>query len=368
MQVTHSFIAAASMSLLLVLDQCESDGGNVAYPPRDSDSVLAESGYSLLGEYRTAVECAQLCESQTVLDVATGSGRMAYTLASAGYSVISGDIDKIALGNTIDKVGHLFPGKMAFTYLDALNLPYQDQSFGSVVSANSLHEIDDPMKALAEMARVVTASGRLLIIDFNANGFEAISRVHAQIHGKEHRRGTADYEAVSQYLQSSFEKVRRFSLSLNEVWVAEGRIATDASSELHSRCFACGRENADGLDLRFVPDAGTSVLCECVIPETYQGYPGIVQGGIVSTVRDSAMTNCLFGLGIEALTARLNVRFRAPVRVGVPLRVSARLVRSEKRVHTLHASIEQSGATKASATARFMPMRQPESSEAQNSV
>lgn len=132
----------------------------------------------------------------------------------------------------------------------------------------------------------------------------------------------------------------------------------------HFRCFACGRENPAGLELCFVPDGQVSVSCECVISETYQGYPGIVQGGIVSTLLDSAMTNCLFGLGIEAVTARLNVKFRDPVRIGVPLRVSARLVRSEKRVHTLEASIEQSGLAKASATARFMPMRQPESSEA----
>lgn len=322
----------------------------------------------MLGEYRTAVEHAQLHKNQTVLDVATGSGRMAYTLASAGFSVVSGDIDKSALATTIDKVGHLFPGNVTFTYFDALDLPYQDKSFSSVVSANSLHEIDDPMRALAEMTRVVTTDGSLLIIDFNTNGFNAISKVHSEIHGKEHRRGTADYEMVSRYLQSSFQRVRRFSLSLNEVWVAEGRIATDTSSELHSRCFACGRENPDGLDLRFVPNGETSVSCECVVPEAYQGYPGIVQGGIVSTLLDSAMTNCLFGLGIEALTARLNVRFKDPVRVGMPLTVSARLLRSEKRVHTLEASIKQGGAIKASATARFMPMRQPKSHEVQDSV
>ena len=87
----------------------------------------------------------------------------------------------------------------------------------------------------------------------------------------------------------------------------------------HLRCFACGRENPEGLELRFQSHGETSVSCECVIPDTYQGYPGVVQGGIVSTLLDSAMTNCLFGLGIEAMTVRLNVRFQEPVRVGVSL-------------------------------------------------
>lgn len=272
------------MSASLLRDQIESDGDNALkpygsdYPVSGSDTVLVRSGYSLLDEYRTAVERAGLHRDQAVLDVATGSGRMAYTLASAGYKVISGDIDKTALGNTIGTIGHLFPGELTFTYFDALHLPYRDGSFGSVVSANSLHEIDDPMTALAEMTRVVSAEGSLVIVDFNANGFDEIAKAHLEMHGKEHRRGTADYDVVNRHLESSFRRIRRLSLSLNDVWIAEGRRGTSAGSASHSRCFACGRENPSGLDLHFLPDGRSSISCECTVPETYQGYPGVVQG------------------------------------------------------------------------------------------
>lgn len=45
----------------------------------------------------------------------------------------------------------------------------------------------------------------------------------------------------------------------------------------------------------------------------FQGYSKIVHGGILSGLIDSAMTQCLFGNGIVALTGRLNIRYIKPV-------------------------------------------------------
>ncbi|TFG88711.1 MAG: thioesterase [Gemmatimonadales bacterium] len=75
---------------------------------------------------------------------------------------------------------------------------------------------------------------------------------------------------------------------------------------------------------------------------------------------DSAMTNCLFRLGIKAMTARLNVRFRSPVQTRIPLAVTACLLQREqprqlrKMVYTLSAAIEQKGKTRATATGTFV--------------
>lgn len=328
---------------------------NFNYPRRESDTILARYGYDLLSEYRTAVKAANLCKDKQVLDVATGSGRMAYTLGALGYNVISGDFDKAVLAGTIAGIGHFFPGRLSFTVLDALEMPLPNQSYGNVVSANALHEIDDPMKAISEMTRVVSAVGTLMIMDFNENGFDVISKSHRETHGKEHRRGTADYGVVKAYLESHFQEVRQMSLGLNYIWTAKCKRISKAVP--HSRCFACGRENQDGLDLQFRTNDDASVACECTVSETYQGYSDVVQGGIVSTILDSAMTNCLFKMGIEAMTARLNVKFRYPVYTGVPLKATARLLKSEKRVYDLEASIQQDGKVKALATARFMPVK-----------
>ena len=126
---------------------------------------------------------------------------------------------------------------------------------------------------------------------------------------------------------------------------------------VHARCFACGTQNQHGLGLKFRAMGKHRVSTECVLGEEYQGYPGIVQGGIVSTLLDSAMTNCLFSDGIEAMTARLNIRFSEPVLVNRKLTVSACLVRQRGRFYELKAWITQDNKQKASAEAKLLAGR-----------
>lgn len=127
--------------------------------------------------------------------------------------------------------------------------------------------------------------------------------------------------------------------------------------ESHSKCFACGQQNKDGLQLQFQEDCGNRAFCECTISAEYQGYPGIVQGGIVAVILDSAMTNCLFFRSVEAMTVRLNIRYENPVYTDIPLRAVAGLIASRKNVYDLEAEIEQDGKTKATASAKFMTVR-----------
>lgn len=123
---------------------------------------------------------------------------------------------------------------------------------------------------------------------------------------------------------------------------------------VHMGCFACGKENPHGLGLQFRRIARSRVSAECTLGEDYQGYPGIVQGGIVSTLLDSAMTNCLFADGIEAMTARLNARFQEPVLVDREMTVAAHLVGQRGRLYDLKASIVQDDRQKATAEGRFI--------------
>jgi len=124
----------------------------------------------------------------------------------------------------------------------------------------------------------------------------------------------------------------------------------------HRECFICGPENPRGLEVRFLPD-GAGVQAEYTVSLVYQGYPGVVQGGIVSALLDSAMTNCLGARGVEAMTARLEVRFHHPVETGRPLRIIAREEGSRGRIYRLTAAIEQDKQIKASASGVFLPGR-----------
>lgn len=122
----------------------------------------------------------------------------------------------------------------------------------------------------------------------------------------------------------------------------------------HLNCFACGTENRDGLGLAFEISGEHKVKAHYVVDKHYQGYPGIVQGGIVASILDSAMTNCLFACQIEAMTVRLNVQYHLPVITEESLTVEAELVRQRGRLYELEADLIQEGILKATASGRFM--------------
>ncbi len=107
------------------------------------------------------------------------------------------------------------------------------------------------------------------------------------------------------------------------------------------KCFGCGPQNREGLQLYF-SYAGGLARAETCLPDHYQGYPGIAHGGIVSTLLDEAMAQVLMFRGILAVTARLEVRFKKPVPLQEQIRVRGEMdeERSSERIKYLSAWIE----------------------------
>ncbi len=131
----------------------------------------------------------------------------------------------------------------------------------------------------------------------------------------------------------------------------------DESSPLgrccHPACLVCGERNQSGLGLRFEQQPDGSVLGRFACDANYQGYPDRLHGGVVSMLLDAAMTNCLFAKGIQAVTARMNVRFRHPVRLSTEAVIQARLVDQAPPLYVLKAELLQAGQACALADAKF---------------
>ena len=130
--------------------------------------------------------------------------------------------------------------------------------------------------------------------------------------------------------------------------------APSLRSQEHPQCVACSPDHPFGLRLTFEPADDGSVTAEVDCAPPWQGYTGLIQGGVVSMMLDAAMTNCLFQRGVTALTAKLSVRFLEPVRVGRTGFLSARIVRSAGRGYILEATLRQDGRPVATAEAVFM--------------
>lgn len=86
----------------------------------------------------------------------------------------------------------------------------------------------------------------------------------------------------------------------------------------------------------------------------FQGYDGMLHGGIIASLLDGAMTNCIFARGRVAVTAELNVRYRAPVAAGEEVTIRAWVDQSHSRLHQLRSELAQDNVVKVIATAKFM--------------
>lgn len=108
-----------------------------------------------------------------------------------------------------------------------------------------------------------------------------------------------------------------------------------------NKCFVCGTDNPGGLHLTFQIDPeNRSLRTTFVPPDIYQGWDGIVHGGILSTLLDEAVAKLAYELGYNAVTVKLTVTFRRPARVHKPLRVFGQLGRITSRVIEGQSKIE----------------------------
>lgn len=104
----------------------------------------------------------------------------------------------------------------------------------------------------------------------------------------------------------------------------------------------CFTDCAGGVEARVMPS-----LC-------WQGYQGVLHGGMISTLLDAAMTHCLFALGVEAMTAELRVRFLKSTPCDRALRLRARLLSRRRGLFHLSAELEGAGECLARAEAKFL--------------
>ncbi len=95
-------------------------------------------------------------------------------------------------------------------------------------------------------------------------------------------------------------------------------------------CFVCGPGNPIGLKIAFRLE-GEVCRAEFTPQAVHQGYDGVTHGGILYSLLDDVMANCLFLRGIRAYTAKCEIRYRDPVPVGTPLRMEGREVRKKGR-------------------------------------
>ena len=96
-------------------------------------------------------------------------------------------------------------------------------------------------------------------------------------------------------------------------------------------CFGCGQKNPIGLKLSFTKD-GDTCRAEFTPGKVYQGWPGLVHGGILACLLDEAMSNAVYAEGIACLTASMQIRLKQPVEVEIPLTITALVTKKNRKL------------------------------------
>ena len=121
-----------------------------------------------------------------------------------------------------------------------------------------------------------------------------------------------------------------------------GRMVTlpriDIDTERIDKCFGCGENNPIGLKLSFQRD-GKVARAEFAPAEFYQGWEGIVHGGIIACLLDEAMSYAAFFEGMTCATATMEIRLKRPALVGEPLIITASITRRTRRLIEAKATI-----------------------------
>ena len=101
--------------------------------------------------------------------------------------------------------------------------------------------------------------------------------------------------------------------------------------QMDKSCFACGKNNDNGLKLEIAElDDGVQAMID--LPKWTQGYNRVVHGGIIATILDELAVWAAFKKGHKAVTGELSMRIKKAMCVETTYTASAKIVKAKHRL------------------------------------
>jgi demethylmenaquinone methyltransferase/2-methoxy-6-polyprenyl-1,4-benzoquinol methylase len=115
-----------------------------------------------------AADIADVRPGDNVLDVATGTGDLAFELAARvrpGGQVVGSDFSEQMLVHARKKLAKSGDDNVRFEWADVLELPYPDNEFQAATVGFGARNYGDLDKGLSEMTRVVKPGGKVVVLE-----------------------------------------------------------------------------------------------------------------------------------------------------------------------------------------------------------
>ncbi|AOL93819.1 ArsR/SmtB family transcription factor [Porphyrobacter sp. LM 6] len=164
-----------------------------------------------------------------VLDIGTGTGRMAELFAEGAERVVALDKNLEMLRVARAKLQHLPAARIELVQGDFAELPFADASFDTVLLHQVLHFATDPAPALAEAARVTRTGGGIAIVDFASHDREELRTRHQHA-----RLGFSDRQMADLLRAAGFAATAPIALDggalVVKIWLGKRRAAPAAAS------------------------------------------------------------------------------------------------------------------------------------------
>ncbi len=133
----------------------------------DSQAKTYDKVVKLLtrNQYKAMYKCIKepLTKDMQVLEVATGTGLVAREIADRVKSIEATDFSEEMIA-TAKRTKHA--SNIKFSCADMFDLPFEDNTFDTVIASNVLHIIPKPEKAMQEIRRVLKPEGLLIAPTF----------------------------------------------------------------------------------------------------------------------------------------------------------------------------------------------------------
>jgi demethylmenaquinone methyltransferase/2-methoxy-6-polyprenyl-1,4-benzoquinol methylase len=134
---------------------------------------------------RALVDAVDPRPGQRILDVASGTGMVAFALAAKtpGCDVVGLDQSEAMLGVARRRAPDRGRGRVSFMQGEAEHLPFPDNEFDALTFTYLLRYVDDPAATMRELARVVKPGGRIGMLEFGvprSTPLKALWRVHTR--------------------------------------------------------------------------------------------------------------------------------------------------------------------------------------------